>query len=155
MSVRDHSISFQTVDIAVLDRKSNPVRVLLGKRKHEDAYRFIGGFVDVEDNSLEEAAMRELKEECGLQTLNCKYTGSFRIDDPRFREGADKIMTAFFCCDYISGEPVASDDIHEVKWFELDGEITVVKEHQTLLFWLRRFQKRYDNLLTYIENNNG
>lgn len=141
MSV-DHPISFQTVDIAVLDRKPNGVeKVLLGKRKHEDAYRFIGGFVDVEDSSLEQAAKRELEEECGLkiETTECKYIGSFRVDDPRYKDGKDKIMTALFYSVHLTGEPVAGDDIHEVHWFELGYDIPIVKEHIPLLKSLIKF----------------
>lgn len=138
MSVDHHPISFQTVDIAVLDVNPNGAKqVLLGKRKHEDAYRFIGGFVDVEDSSLEQAAKRELEEECGLkiETTDCKYIGSFRVDDPRpkYKDGKDKIMTAFFYSIHLTGEPVAGDDIHEVRWFEINHNIPIVKEHLPLL----------------------
>lgn len=141
-----HPVSYQTVDVAVIKKISpyttgelnHSVMVLMGKRRHEAAYRLIGGFVDVEDNSLEIAAKRELQEESGdIQTTECKYVGSFRVDDPRYKNRKDAIMTALFICEHISGEPVANDDIHEVRWFELKGNIPIVKEHEPLLNALR------------------
>jgi bifunctional NMN adenylyltransferase/nudix hydrolase len=47
------------------------------------------------------------------------YETSRKINDWRYRNEADKIITLLFSCDYISGEPSAQDDIAELSWFKL------------------------------------
>lgn len=132
-------VSFQTVDIACFD--SSGQKILLGKKPGERAYRFIGGFVDPGDSSLELAARREFREETGnnAEVSKMEYIGSFRVDDWRYKSGRDKIMTALFKCQMIFGRVEPSDDISELKWFQysdLQGEGAIesifVEEHVPL-----------------------
>lgn len=117
-SEHKYPISYQTVDVAIVSTNQN--KILLGRKDGESKYRFIGGFVDPEDQSLELAAKREVIEECGkIETDAYRYISSFRIDDWRYRKEKDKIMTAFFISEYIFGHVEASDDIAELKWFDL------------------------------------
>jgi bifunctional NMN adenylyltransferase/nudix hydrolase len=119
-----YDISYQATDVAVIDRKSK--KVLLGRKKDVDTWCFLGGFVDPKDQSLEEAMLRELKEEVtGIVTdENPVYRCGPRIDDYRYRDDDDKIMTAFYTVNYISGTPVPGVDhegkveLEEVKWFD-------------------------------------
>lgn len=133
-SAHKYPTSYQTVDIAIVRKESN--KVLLGKKPDEDKYRFVGGFVDVSDDSLEMAAKREAREECGdISTDNYKYIGSFRIDDFRYRHSQDKIMTAFFYCQYIYGHTQAQDDISQLEWFDISAlsKDDIEPEHHLLL----------------------
>lgn len=137
-SAHRYPVSFQTVDIAVLNE--DQTKVLLGKKEFERGYRFIGGFVDVEDQSLEAAAKREVMEETGMiQTDDYKYLSSFRIDDWRYRKAKDKIMTAFFSCKNIFGTPKASDDIAKLEWFDINDLPTLMlePEHVPMLVKLK------------------
>jgi bifunctional NMN adenylyltransferase/nudix hydrolase len=130
--------SFQTTDILVINRLKN--EVLLGRKPAEDKFRLIGGFVDPVDLSLEDAASRELREEAGinLEVGTPKYQFSYRVDDKRYRDSQDKILTAVFTCDYLFGFATASDDICEVKWIS-ELELTqkypslIVETHQPLI----------------------
>lgn len=140
-----YPVSFQTVDIAIMDDKHH--QVLLARKAEEKNMRFIGGFVDVSDKSLEDAARREVSEETGTklsQTANYKYLGSYRIDDWRYRGDKDGVMTAFFVCIPLFETSYASDDIAELKWVKYaDLEGTQVEpEHEVL--------KR--RLLSYLKN---
>lgn len=115
--------SYQTVDMIVYDKKTQSV--LLGKKKNIDGhyYRLFGGFVDVNDSSLEGAAKRELHEEAGID-LNVSspvYIGSSRINDWRYRKEKDKIMTALFGFQYLWGQPSPGSDIDEVKWVQVSN----------------------------------
>jgi len=130
----DYPVSFQTVDIACI----KGTKILLGtKTKDKGKWRLPGGFVDVTDESLEAAARREFKEECGASLVKLKYFKSFRVDDPRYRESEHKILTALFKAK--TNEPVkAGDDLSEVSWFNFERvkqilEKDIVEEHIPLI----------------------
>jgi bifunctional NMN adenylyltransferase/nudix hydrolase len=109
---------YPTVDVAVF--KNNKKEILLGKKDNDQKWRLIGGFTDPADEGFESAAMRELREECGeLKITAMEYEGSFRVDDWRYRNETDKIITTLFSTDFLAGEPTANDDIAEVKWFPI------------------------------------
>lgn len=120
-----HPVTFPTVDIAVIDQEKR--QIALG-RKHTDLpgkWRFPGGFVDPKrDTSLEQAARRELSEEFGI-SLNVdstfEYVGSCKVQDWRYRNEVDQIMTTLFLTRRLWGMLTAGDDIDEVKWFDLDN----------------------------------
>jgi bifunctional NMN adenylyltransferase/nudix hydrolase len=107
---------YPTVDIACF--RNNKKEILLGKKATNNKWRFIGGFADPEDVSYETAAKRELIEECGeMEIGEVTYETSAKINDWRYRNEADKIITLLFSCDYISGSPAAQDDIIDLDWF--------------------------------------
>jgi bifunctional NMN adenylyltransferase/nudix hydrolase len=107
---------YPTVDIACF--RNNKTEILLGKKAANNKWRFIGGFADAEDASYEDAAKRELIEECGeMEISEMTYETSRKINDWRYRNEADKIITLLFSCDYISGSPAAQDDIIDLCWF--------------------------------------
>lgn len=109
---------YPTVDVAVF--RNNKTEILLGKKAINNKWRFIGGFADPEDADYESAAQRELTEECGnLTTSPMIYETSRKINDWRYRNEADKIITLLFSCDYQAGDPVAQDDIADLDWFKL------------------------------------
>lgn len=120
---------FATVDVVI--RKGD--LLLLGRKPHQSKFRFVGGFADPAlDNSYEDAAKREAKEETGIEVQSVKYLGSARIDDPRYRNTPDCIITHLFEAAEWSGEPVASDDIAELKWVDrkqLKPDVFVDEHH--------------------------
>jgi bifunctional NMN adenylyltransferase/nudix hydrolase len=114
----DYPTSFQTTDAFIFNRVTRGM--LLGRKKGADKWRFIGGFVDPKDVSLEAAAQRERIEEAG-KNLECafpEYIFSFRVDDPRYKDSPHKILTAVFAHEYIFGYAQAGDDIEQVDWFD-------------------------------------
>ncbi len=133
---RQYPKVFATVDVAILDGD----RVLLGRKPNQQKFRFLGGFTDPEDSSYEEAAQREVQEESGLQVDNIVYLGSAKIDDWRYRAEEDKIITHLFTARYTSGTPQATDDIAELKWYELKTlrEDIFTEEHVPLFNILQK-----------------
>jgi bifunctional NMN adenylyltransferase/nudix hydrolase len=136
---------YPTVDIALF--RNNKAEILLGKKSTNNKWRFIGGFADPEDDSYEAAAKRELTEECGeMETGEMTYETSRKINDWRYRNEADKIITLLFSCDYISGTPAAQDDIIDLDWFNLadlpqlmnDGMLSD-EHHQLFNFILTKY----------------
>ncbi len=121
---------FPTVDIAIVHNQ----KVLLGRKPNQTRFRFVGGFVDPTDNSFEEAALREAQEETGLKLSQIQYLGTARIDDWRYKNEEDKIITTLFQATYQEGVPLAQDDIAELQWFEIAqlSQEDFVTEHQVL-----------------------
>lgn len=136
--------TFPCVDISILNDKETDV--LLGRKPNEKEFRFIGGFVDPTDETLEAAAKREVIEETGgIEVDNFQYICSRKVNDWRYRGDRDGIITTFFKCNHIFGTPIASDDIVEVKYFKINDikAQDIVPEHVHLLGALKE----------YLENN--
>lgn len=132
---------FPTVDIALF--RSQRSELLLGRKDLDGLWRLPGGFVDPDDGSYEAAAKRELREETGpVNTTEFLFERSFKVDDWRYRNEVDKIITSLFTADHLSGDPVGSDDLAEVRWFPMrqvkrmldEGE--TVSEHASMLKYL-------------------
>lgn len=124
-------IVYSTVDIAIIKDDE----ILLGQKLNETEWRFIGGFVDVTDESDEAAAKRETLEETGLEVADLEYVCSMQVEDWRYRGIKDRsIMTRFFKAKYIFGCPTPQDDINALKWFKLTPELEniLVEEHKKL-----------------------
>jgi len=130
--------AFATVDVCAYNTDG---QILLAKKPSEDKYRFIGGFVDSTDESLEIAAYREFMEEvnkCHISGL--KYVLSQKVDDWRYRKEKDGIMTTLFLGRFGHGQVKASDDIVEVKWFHISYftelrriKNEIMEEHQDMM----------------------
>lgn len=132
---------YPTVDVAVF--RENKTEILLGAKSINNKWRLLGGFSDPEDENFEAAAKRELIEEAGpIEVSSLSYEMSCKIDDWRYRNEADKIITTVFSCDHIFGTPKGQDDIAEVNWFKVSdlksmidaGKIT--PEHLPLITFL-------------------
>jgi bifunctional NMN adenylyltransferase/nudix hydrolase len=124
--------SYQAVDIAIIKRDER--LLLLGRKSNEDRLRFIGGFVDPTDTTLEAAAHREAYEEAGgIEITLPRYITSRRIDDVRYRKGPDKIMTCLFLAEYVFGHAYAQDDIAALAWVPYEEvEPQLMPEHKPL-----------------------
>jgi len=86
-----YPIVYSTVDVVITYKDS----FLMGKKG--DKFYFIGGFVDPNDENLKAAAMRELKEETTIEEITLlSYHSSLKIDDYRYKNTKDSIMTHIF-----------------------------------------------------------
>jgi bifunctional NMN adenylyltransferase/nudix hydrolase len=122
--------AYTTVDVGIWD--SDERKLLLGQKKHETAWRLVGGFSSPDSDNFESDAAREMYEETGLTATGydpahllladpslMRYHGSFKIDDWRYRKEVDKIKTLLFSTVYTGHDTaVAADDLWRVEWFE-------------------------------------
>lgn len=121
-----------TVDMLVfaVNEAWDALRLLLIRRKNHpfiNCWALPGGFVEI-DESLEEAARRELKEETGLQDIYMEqlYTFGEPGRDPRTRV----ISTAYLALIQENAVDVAAgDDAAEVCWFTVREQNSKVELH--------------------------
>ena len=111
---------YPTVDIALIEGES----VWMG-RKAEDPHnlwRFPGGFVEP-GMSLEATVRKEAWEELGVSNLTDPvYLGSTMIDDYRYKDSPESILTSIFACSQMSGpRPKAGDDLDEALAIPLEN----------------------------------
>jgi len=132
-------VNHPTVDVCVFNDKGE---ILLARKPNEKYLRFIGGFVDTSDKSLEEAARREFKEETGgnCEIAFLKYIMSHKVEDWRYNKEESGIMTTLFLAEKVRGFAIASDDIQELKWLPIkdfsnfDGIRTkIMVEHREMM----------------------
>jgi 8-oxo-dGTP diphosphatase len=123
-----------TADIIILKKNNNQTFVLLIERKHqpfEGMWALPGGFLDM-DETLEEAAIRELHEETGISgvELNQFHTFSKVNRDPRHRT----ITTVFIgFADEKTVAPTAGDDAAKAQWFDLNELPLLAFDHGEVL----------------------
>lgn len=134
----------QCVDIAIFGNHGD---ILMGKKKGEVLWRFIGGHVDPTDNSLEEAAVREAREETSLylDAADLTYVTSTKIaNNWKYKKEQDKLFTSLFYGHVRDGQSaVPNDDIAEVRWLDF-RELTLDEinlEHKELF---KKLQERYE-----------
>jgi len=108
-----------TADIVIISLEPEP-HVLLIRRKDEPfkgAWALPGGFVDP-DETLTEAAHRELGEETGITGVYLEQLGAF--GDPGRDPRGWTVTIAFLArVDRLAIGPIAGDDAAEVKWHPL------------------------------------
>lgn len=145
-------VSYPTADVAGFSPEG---LMLIGqKEKDGNKWRFIGGFKEVKNTSIEEVASREFWEETGEVTniIDPQYILSMNIDDPRYRGTGDTIFT-FLMAGMIENANIitrGSDDVKNVAWLNLNyfielgknPEVNIIdeiskyfiKEHVLLMF---------------------
>ena len=123
-----------TVDAVVFGYESGTISVLLIKRKYEPfkgKWAIPGGFV-LDNESLEEAVKRELKEETGIEInyLEQLYTFGNPKRDPRSRV----VSVAYFGLIKPSAFKIfASTDAEEVQWFKITELPKLSFDHEEIL----------------------
>jgi 8-oxo-dGTP diphosphatase len=123
-----------TVDCVVFGLDESALQVLLIQRDlepHRGSWALPGGFVRVEED-LEAAAMRELKEETGLDRvfLEQLYTFGAPRRDPRERV----VTVAYYALVKLSDHRVqAATDAREAAWFAVDDLPRLAFDHAEIV----------------------
>ena len=135
MSETNSSIKIAVDAIVFGYSKTDGVSVLLIKRKYEpfkNLWAIPGGFI-LDDESLEEAVVRELKEETGIQVdyLQQLYTFGDKDRDPRKRV----ISIAYFAIVKSAQfqQLKASTDAEEAQWFSIEHLPKLAFDHKQIL----------------------
>ncbi|MDD4534363.1 MAG: NUDIX hydrolase [Prevotella sp.] len=122
-----------TADCIVFAHADGETKVLFIERKNgpfKGHWAFPGGFVNI-DETVEDAARRELEEETGLQVGEIHQIGAFsKVDrDPR-----ERIITiAFYCIIDKSEEVTGADDARQARWFSINNLPPLAFDHADIL----------------------
>lgn len=124
-----------TVDMLLFSMIEDKLNILLIKRgghPYKGYWAIPGGFVEM-DESADEAAARELKEETGLEDVYLEqlYTFSNVNRDPRMRVISISYL-ALVSADKLSLK--AGDDAIEAKWFEVNELLNSLEKEDLLAF---------------------
>lgn len=109
----------RVVVVAIIEKNG---KILMGQKTKDvgpypNTWHLPGGGVNLENESLEEAVKREIKEETGLELKNLERV-SFDEDNEPDKHG---IMTHYVFLVFHAepiGEYVASDDLKQLRWVD-------------------------------------
>ncbi|MCK5730860.1 MAG: NUDIX hydrolase, partial [Draconibacterium sp.] len=122
-----------TVDAIVFVRENNSTYILLIQRGGEpfkNRWALPGGFIEI-DETLEEACMRELYEETGLQV---KQMTQFRAFDAVNRDPRHRTISVVFFTELPDKKAVkGGDDAALAKWFTVSDLPKLAFDHDLIL----------------------
>ena len=95
-------------------------KILFQRRSDNGKWGLVGGLLEL-DETYEEAALREAKEETGLDVKLDYFLGIFHNHDMMWNNG-DKAHTigAFYVASVVSGEPRIDEESLELRYFGKD-----------------------------------
>lgn len=129
-----------TATVVVFRRNADNLFVLLGKRSpNSDAYPNMwclpGGFLDVDEETTEDCAVRELREETGLmvdkERLTLFHVSSHPETDPRCH--VVNVCYKLYLTDYECRYMNAADDISELEWRDAFSIQPLAFDHNDIL----------------------
>jgi len=135
-----------TVDVVLLTIRDRRLHVLLIKRlakPHENRHALLGGFVQ-DDESLDNAAIRELREETGVDKVYLEQLYTF--GDPK-RDPRGRVVTvAYYALVSHSQALHAGTDASDAAWFPVSELPALAFDHRKIVEYAHQ---RIRNKLDY------
>ena len=106
--------------VAIIIKKGE--KYLLGMKPNNtppypNTWHLLGGGVNLEEEKLEHAIRREVREEAGVELSDIKRVSFDEDYEPNKHGEMTHYIFLVYEGEYKSGELKASDDIHKLKWF--------------------------------------
>lgn len=121
-----------TTDCVIFGFDANRLNVLLVQRGIEPfkgKWAFPGGFLKM-DESAEQGARRELKEETGLETAYIKQFHTFSAPE---RDPRERVITIAYYALVRLSEVHGGDDAAKAQWFPIDEVPSLAFDHDRIL----------------------
>ncbi len=122
-------------DCVIFGFDGTDIKVLLIKRGVEPyagAWAFPGGFLRM-DETADDCASRELKEETGLKDESIEQIEQFHTFSGVYRDPRERVISiAYFALVNLS-EVKGGDDAKEARWFALDEMPALAFDHKEIL----------------------
>lgn len=127
---------FPTVDIAIMKDDGRIKSVLMGMRKDNGLYRFVGGFADPKDVNYEQTAQRETIEEVDVEVDgNFEYICSNNMEDWRYNSPTEKIITVLYTVNYTFGSGRPKEEFVATEWIPISySSLPIIEGHHRKLF---------------------
>jgi len=122
-----------TVDMLVFKKAREGLQLLLIQRGHDPFQGFWaipGGFMDM-DETLEEAAVRELEEETGLQNIALTQLKAYSAPDRDPRQRTVSVAFVGFLTD--NQQIKAGDDACKAQWFSANRLPPLAFDHARII----------------------
>ena len=121
-----------TADCVVITKEASPKVLLIqrGGEPYKGCWAFPGGFMDM-DETTEQCAIRELKEETGLHIKEVKQIGAYsKVNrDPRGRT----ISVAYLAVIDKPAQVRGLDDAAKAEWFDLSALPELAFDHADIM----------------------
>lgn len=92
-------------------------KILFQRRTDNGKWGLIGGLLEMNE-TFEEAALREIREETGLEVELDSFLGIFHNHDMVWSNGdAAHVISAMFTANIVSGEPRIDEESYELRFF--------------------------------------
>jgi 8-oxo-dGTP diphosphatase len=121
-----------TTDCVIFGFDGRKLKVLLierGIEPYKGKWALPGGFLKM-DESAEEGARRELKEETGLETAYIRQFHTFTAPD---RDPRERVVTIAYYALVRLQDVVGGDDAAKAQWFSLDEVPALAFDHDHIL----------------------
>ncbi len=135
-----------TIDVVVFTIQNEDLKVLLVKRNIEPfkgKWAIPGGFVRI-DESLEDAAKRELQEETGVKNIYLEQLYTF--GDPK-RDPRGRVITVSYLA-LVNSEKIklkAATDVSDAQWFSVKKLPNLAFDHKKILdYALKRLRWKFE-----------
>ncbi len=145
-SIHNYPKPSVTVDMVIFTIKEEDLKILLVKRKlapFKDNWALPGGFVRINE-SLEDAAKRELQEETGVKDVYLEQLYSF--GDPK-RDPRGRVITVAYLA-LINSENVklsTTTDVSDAQWFSIKKIPHLAFDHDKILTYsLKRLKWKFE-----------
>ena len=140
---------FQTpkVDIRSVVIRDN--KILLARERSDGGFSLPGGFADI-NNSPSEVAVKEVREETGLEVRTSRLLAAIDTDRHNFPPLEYHYYKIVFLCDLIGGELCDSNETTEAGFFDFDI-LPRLSEKRNTRQLLELIRSQLDTSLTYYD----